>query len=619
MRPQRQSATLCAVVALPHNLVVACSLLCVGSARPQDRPAATPQLVVQHCGACHLGVDAERDLDFEVVFATPQAAGSKGAAALERAFAAVRAGTMPPADEPAPDAAARRDLSLLFGAAWPAPADAGQPTLRRLSRREYGASVRAVFGVEPPPADLLPEDPIVHGFDNLGDGRALSPLCFERYAAAAAAVSRAVLASPAARSACWPAELPLEAALPQWLAKAFRRPATAAEVEARVALAAARRADGANADAVLDALLQSVLLAPSFLFRVETGMPSAGAPLDGHELAVRLAYLCSAGPPDAELTNAAAAGTLADPAVRLAHAMRLLAADGGRALAETFFDQWLRAHLVLDSNADFRRYPQIWNHSLRPNLREEVLRLAQALVAEDLPVTVLLTADFTHVDPTLAKLYGLPAPEGSGLQRVALPDDRRRGVLGMGAFLMSSSLPLRTSPVRRGRYVLEVLLDRPVPPAPPGAGTLPADDTPVGNRSLREQLEQHRRDRRCANCHAVMDPFGLLLENFDVLGQWRTELHGQPIDDLVPMPDGTAVRGPQGLQQLLRAQEHEFVRSFAKHLLVFASGRPLWPSDEAELQAIVAATRAGGDRWSALLGAALASPLFTHRTSGAPR
>jgi hypothetical protein len=597
------------------------SLLAAPPALPQDPGSAesTPAVVVRHCGACHLGLDAERDLDFALLFAAPPATGSRGAAQLEHAFAAVRAGTMPPADEPQPDAATRTALALAFAAAWPVPEDAGQPTLRRLSRREYATTVRAVFGVEPPPADLLPEDPRVHGFDNLGDGRALSPLGFEQYAAAAAMVSRAVLANPAARAACFPAGLPLDAAVPPWLARAFRRPPAATEVAARVVLAAAQHEAGGSEDAGLDALLQSVLLAPSFLFRVETGEPDAAARLTGPELAVRLAYLCTAGPPDAELTAAAAAGHLSDPAVRLAHAQRLLATDAGRALAETFFDQWLRARDVLDSNADFRRYPQIWNHSLRPSLREEVLRLAQALVAEDLPIPVLLTADFTHVDGTLAALYGLPAPQGRGLQRVALPDDRRRGVLGMGAFLMGSSLPLRTSPVRRGRYVLEVLLDRPVPPAPPGAGTLPADDTPVGNLSLREQLERHRRDRRCANCHAAMDPFGLLLENFDVLGQWRSELHGQPIDDRAQLADGTEVRGPQGLQQLLRAHQHEFVRSFAKHLLVFATGRPLWPSDEVELQTIVARVHAGADRWSALLGAVLASPLFTHRTSGAPQ
>lgn len=576
-------------------------------------------MVERYCGNCHQGLDAERDLDFAALFAHRPAPDSPDAARLERAFHAVRSGTMPPADEPQPDAAARRELALAFGAIWPAPAAAGLPTMRRLSRLEYQNTVRVVFGVEPPASDLLPEDPRVQGFDNLGDGRALGPLGFEQYCAAAAQVAAAVLAAATARERCFPAALPLSDSLRALLARAFRRPPHAAELSLRLDLAAARQRAGDPPDAVLDALLQSILLAPAFLFRIEAGDPQEPTRLTGHELAVRLAYLCTAAPPPPELTAAADAGALAAPAARLAFAQRLLAADGGRTLAATFFDQWLRARDVLDSNADFRRYPAIWNHTLRPSLREEVLRLAQALITEDLPVAVLLEADFTHVDATLAKLYGLPEPTAHGFQRVALPDDRRRGVLGMGAFLMGSSLPLRTSPVRRGRYVLEVLLDAPVPPAPPGAGTLPADDAPVGKESLRAQLERHRRDPRCANCHAAMDPFGLLLENFDVLGQWRTELHGQPIDCSVELPDGSQARGPQGLQQVLQARRDEFVRSFAKHLLVFASGRPLWPSDEAALQTIVADTAARGGRWSALLGAVLASPLFSHRISGAPR
>lgn len=531
-------------------------------------------------------------------------------AALQR----VRSRTMPPPDaDEQPDPAARAALVAAFASLAPAEPGARVASARRLTRLQFERSVRDLVGVSWSARDQLPEDPRVHGFDTIGDASGVTPSLFEAYVRAASAIADAVLADAPRRERAFPATMPRADAIRQLLRRAFRRPPDDDEVADRVALFDDVRAATGSDDRGLAAVLQSVFASPAFLLRTEVGRADAPARLTDHELAGRLSYLLAASTPDDALLAAADRGELSAPGGLAAHSRRLLAADGGRALADDFAAQWLRFRDVLVANADFRRYPQIWNGALRPAFYEEAASFFAAVARDDLSVLTLLDSDFTYANQALAKHYGLPPVAGDAFVRVPLPDRRRGGVLGMGAMLMVASYPLRTSPVQRGRWILDALLDQTPPPPPPGVGSLPAEDTPKGDQSLRAQLEQHRSARACASCHAHMDPLGFALENYDVLGQWRDELHGQRVDAAAALPDGGQLDGPVALKDALLARGDEFVRTFAARLLAFAIGRPMLPADEAELRRIVAASAAGGHRFTALLDAVLASPLFVLR------
>jgi hypothetical protein len=574
-----------------------------------------PSVVRQLCGECHRGADAEAGLDLDALFAAPVGAREERAAlAVQR----LRSRTMPPPEATPVEASERQQAIAAFAALVPVARAARVATVRRLTRRQYERTIHELTGLQWDGQGLLPDDARAHGFDTNGDVTAVTPAQFEAYATAAATIADRVLATPAARQRVFGTG-ELLAGLPDLLARGFRRPPTAAELAARTTLWMQQlAADDGGTDVAARAVLQSILLSPAFLFRAEHGRPDAPHLLSAHEVADRLAYMLLGSMPDPALRTAADSGALDTAAGIAAQARRLLAASGARPFAEEFAGQWLRVRDVLATNADFRRYPQIWHGGLRPALLEEALRLFQAIVADDLPVTRLLDADFTFVNASLAAHYGLPGIEGDEFRRVTWPDARRGGVLSLGAVLLVTSYPLRTSPVLRGKWILDVLLDAPTPPPPPDAGALPADDVPVESLSLRQRLERHRRQSRCASCHAQLDPPGFALENFDVLGRWRDTLHEQPIDATGTLADGTTMQGLPGLRAALLARRDDFVRALVGKLLTYAVGRPMTLADEAELQRLVAASHAGGDRFGALLDAVVTSPLFTWRDPGGP-
>ena len=591
--------------------IVCVVTMAIGAARTQEAAApAIPALVTRHCGECHTGADAERGLLIEALF-TDAAPDREG---IDLALQRLRSRTMPPADaEPALTDAARHELVMLFAARIPTEPGARIPTVRRLTRTQYEHTIADLVGIEWSGKDRLPDDASAHGFDTLGDVASVTPMQFETYFTAAGEIAAAVLAAPAARDKVFPPALPVHDLLPALLERAFRRPPLPQEVAERAQLFADLTTAGRSDTPARTALLQSILASPAFLLRAELGQPAARHLLTAHELAGRLAYLLTSSMPDDALLANARSGALLSPATLIAEGRRLLAATAGRRLADDFAAQWLRFRAVLTANADFRRYPEIWNGGLRPALYEEAAQLFATIASQDLSVLTLLDADFTFVDATLAKHYGLPGVTGSTFQRTALPDRRRGGVLGLGATLMVTSFPLRTSPVLRGKWILETLFDAGTPPPPPNTPTLPTDDVPVAEQSLRARLELHRHHKACAACHAQMDPLGFALENYDVLGRWRADLHGQPLDTKGTLPDGTQLDGPIALRLALLARKDDFVRTMAAKLLTFAVGRPMLPADEGELARIVTRTAAGEYRFAALLDATITSPLFTHR------
>lgn len=601
------------VVGLSASLATA--LLAQGST-VDDLPA----VVQLYCGDCHTGPEPERDLALEPLFASGAAATADPVrgAVLEKVLRRLRARTMPPDDAHAPNDAERAVLVAAFREVLPPDPQAQVVTLRRLSRREYARTIHDLTGVLFAAEEILPEDPRTYGYDNLGDGRGMSPLAFEKYYEAAGVVAAAMVAEPTARVHVFDDERPLASTLAPFLERVFRRPVDRGEVQERLDFFdGVERATGSATQARV-ALLRSLFVSPEFLFRVEGGQAEAPARLTPHELAVRLAYFLTSSLPDEPLFALARSGALADPAVLVAEVPRLLAASAGRRLAEDFVGQWLRFVDVLSANADFRRYPEIWNGKLRPALYEEAIRFVAALLVEDGSVLSLLDADHTWLNATLAKHYGFGGDEALGnvFVRVAVPDRRRGGVLGMGAMLMVSSHPLRTSPVLRGKWILDLLLDEPPAPPPANAGVLPADDQQPDGLTLRERLQRHRRDPSCAQCHARIDPLGFALENYDVLGRWRTEVHGKPVDASGELPDGTRIDGPIALKDALLARRADFVRALVKQMLVYAVGRPMTVYDEREIERLSAVVAAGEYRFSALLGGIVTSPLFVLRQPG---
>ncbi len=580
-----------------------------------ERPAV-PALVERFCAECHAGPDADRDLDVTTFFGPQHDAVAAGpfVEKLDLVVRRVRGRTMPPPDaDELPTADERRALIAEFARLAPRRPGARIATMRRLTRRQYERSVVALFGLPWRARDLLPDDATAHGFEGVGDVQNVSPLMFEKYLDAANDVATGVLGDTAATARVFRDGVELAAALRSLLARAYRRPVAADEVAGLVADHAAMLARGLDEPQARHALLRAILASPSFLFRAETGQVDAPQLLTAHEVAARLAFMLTAGPPDAELRALADDGSLLEPEVLEAAALRL-ARSNDRGFAEDFAAQWFGLRDVLTHTADFRRFPAIWNNKLRPALYEEAVRMFAFVVSADRSVLELLNADYVFVNETLAKHYGVELAEnGGGWHRLPTANPRRGGILGAGAMLMTTSYALRTSPVKRGEWILTRLLDAPPPPPPADAGVLPKDDKNDQGRTLREQLEHHRRERRCAGCHAEMDALGFALEHFDPLGRWRDEVHGKPVDAVAELPDGTIIDGPVALKTALLARGDDFIRTFAKKLLVHGVGRDMMLADEPELGRIVAATRAGEDRFSALLTAIVTSPLFLMR------
>ena len=617
--------------------IATCALL-IGEGEPFDRRAP---LVEHHCVACHRGAGAKGGVDLAAAWdgRSLRAAGRGFAKALAR----VEAGSMPPATEPplSPEQRAEFAAALRATLAQREPGeteDPGRVTLRRLSRFEYDRSVRDLLGVTWDSSALFPADLIAHGVDNLGDVMALPPMLFEKYVEASRAVVERLLADDALRERLLAPALARggvvdDAAVREIVAplqeRAFRRPLEAGELESRVALYRAQLAEGSSAIAALGAVVRSLLLAPDFLFRPETGDPAGEVdgvrPLTDHELATRLSYFLTATLPDPALLAAARAGQLRDPEQLAAQARRLLATPAARSLADHVATGWLGFAAIRAVAVDIRRFGRFFAGGLRESLYEQAAGFFATIVAQDRSVVELLDSDWTLLDARLAALYGLPAPNGPGMERVTLPDRRRGGLLGMGAVLTVTSFPLRTSPVLRGKWILETLLDEPPAPPPADVPQLPKDDRQGAALTLRQRLEQHRAAPACSGCHATMDPLGFALENFDAIGGWR-EQHdappeapgatAPPLDVRAALPDGTLLDGPAGLKEWLRARELDYLRTFTRRLFTYAVGRPPEFLDEATIDAIVLAAQADGARFSRFVEGIVRSRPFRYLRAG---
>jgi hypothetical protein len=375
----------------------------------------------------------------------------------------------------------------------------------------------------------------------------------------------------------------LRAVLSPLVLRAWRRPPEDAELERLARLGAAAIDGGARFERGVQVALQAILLSPHFLFRVEQlGGEQALTPW---QLATRLSYFLWSSMPDERLFDLAASGALDSSDALRAQADRMLGDARASALAENFAAQWLELRNLDDAAPDPGRFPD-FDEELREAMRRETELLFEAVLRELRPLRELVDAPFTFVNERLARHYGIPGVRGPHFRRVRPPADRGGGVLAHASILTVTSNATRTSPVKRGKFVLDNLLDAPPPPPPPGVGALDEDPEAVRGATIRERMERHRTQASCAACHARIDALGLSLEHYDPIGAWRSRDESGPVDPVGTLPDGRPVDGLDALRLLVR-DDGALVRSLARKLFIHAVGRDLAPADERALRSMV--------------------------------
>ena len=360
-----------------------------------------------------------------------------------------------------------------------------------------------------------------------------------------------------------------------------------------------------------------MLVSPNFLFRIEKDPPGpTPAAIDDHALASRLSYFLWASMPDATLFALADAGRLSQPKVLEAQVMRMLADPKARALSEQFVGQWLGIRTLGSVAApDPQKFPE-FTPALREAMVAEPTEFFAGLVREDRSLLELLDSDYAWVNADLARHYGIPGVSGSTFTRVSLSDRRRGGVTGMAAVLTQTSYPQRTSPVLRGKWLLEEVFGTPPPPPPPLVATLSPNDEKSEGLTFRQRLEKHRKDPNCAACHARLDPLGFALENFDPIGRWRTQVSGEWVDASGELPGGVVIVGPEALKQVLLERKQLFVRHLTEKMLAYALGRGVEYYDSPAVKQIAEAVASDGHRAPRLILEIVRSAPFRLRRGG---
>ena len=397
--------------------------------------------------------------------------------------------------------------------------------------------------------------------------------------------------------------------------RAWRRPATTSEIDRLLRAVQLARKDNEPFERGIRLALQTILVSPNFLFRSEVddkpNDPKAQRNLNDYELATRLSYFLWSSTPDSSLDYYSEKGALQKPENIGYNARRMLKDDRARALANNFAGQWLQLRTLDQVTPDPQTYPQ-WNDDLRAAMKAETLKFFETVVREDRSVLEFLDADYSYLNETLAKLYGVPDVTGPELRRVTFSGDtakERGGLLTQASILTLTSNATRTSPVKRGKWVLEQVFNAPPPPPPPDVPDLPANEV-KSHLTLRQKLEEHRKNPACASCHARMDGIGFGLENYNAVGAWREKDGKFSIDTTGALADGTKFNGPVQLKTILKARKDVFVRSLAEKMLTYALGRGLERYDKRAVDEIVAYTKKNNYKFSALVTAIVVSEPF---------
>ncbi len=616
-----------AVLATAGFLLQAGSVAQVAPDHPTFETEVRPALE-KYCLGCHdtgspkAGIDLER-FDTESAF-------WKDPRIWERALVQLRDRVMPPpAKKKQPDDETRARLvhwitdTLDHPDPDKLPHDPGRTVARRLSRLEYNNTLHDLLGVDTHPAGAFPPDAGGGGgFENNAATLFVPPVLLEKFLEAAKnaleAAAPEVLFRP---SAAGDERAAARANLTEFARRAFRRPVEASEMDRLLGLYDRARQTGEADHAAVKMAMAAMLISPDFLFRleVESADSSGVARIGEFELASRLSYFLWASMPDEELFRLAGNGTLHEPATLEAQVRRMLADPKARAFAESFASQWLRTKELRTTVEPAPDKFHAYTPALAAAFYNEPVEFFYALLRDNLPLSDCLDCDYTYANETLAAFYNVPDVKGSEMRRVALTDRRRGGILGMGGVLALTSYPRRTSPVLRGKWVMEEILGTPPPPPPPEVNTAAIGNDHVRDgQTFRQRLEQHRADPKCAGCHARMDPLGFGLENFDAIGAWRTELSGVPVDASGQLVTGEKFTGVTELKKLLLERKEEFIRNLTERMFAYALGRGLEPADWLSVHEASRMVLADGCRTQTLAVAIVQSfPFQYHRATAA--
>ncbi|WP_417732092.1 DUF1592 domain-containing protein [Rosistilla oblonga] len=605
----------------------------------QDFNESVLPIIESRCIECHRGKDADGEFDLAKFPSGEEVAKQMGI--WERVGKRVRLKEMPPEGSPQLndeqksafhrwlDSQPKEDLCSQIAneetQAW----YRGVVMSRRLTRTEYLNAVRDATGVAVDPRFEIPSDGAGgEGFDTNGDSLFTSPIHVEQYLAVAADVIGRAIADPASTENA-PLQLTLpgksadgtqrsteqaaRATLGRFARRAWRRPIADEEVDRLMQLFAAVQADGKDYKQSIAEPLKAVLLSPNFMFVVESESAAGGVQrLTPHQLAMRLSLFLWSSIPDEQLLARADAGELDTPEQIVAETRRMLDDPKARYLGENFGLQWININnLLTNIRPDAEVYPE-YNRQLAEDLREEAILTIANVFREDRSLLELIDAPYVYANDRIAKHYGLSAADGADWQAIDAGETGRGGVLTLGATLMATSYPRRTSPVLRGRWLLEDILGSRVPPPPPGVPALEAAETEKVV-SLRERLEIHRKNPECASCHNRMDPLGFGLENFDALGRWRESENGFAIDAGGKLPSGESFTGPSELKKVVLKRSHDFEKHFVKKLLGFALGRGLNKFDQCVIEDCMKALKEQDHRAAAIIETIVVSYPFQHR------
>lgn len=606
----------------------------------QDEPHVQAwQNLTKYCTDCHSGDSAEGGIRLEVFDPTngdPRQHVGSNIELIEKVLLVLKEQQMPPADMDQPTAQERVALiewndGLLRDFDFGNANRPGRVTVRRLNRAEYNNTIRDLTGLELQLADSFPSDDVGNGFDNIGDVLTLPPILMEKYLESAQRVADEVLKSPDAVARVFPLKpndpknLEEVAATAfqnanNFAARAFRRPVTEDEAtRLRELMTRAWEADVPPPE-IMGTVITAILASPNFLYRVEDDAATTAVdgvrPLNDYELATRLAYFLWSSMPDETLSDLARRGELHTAEQLAAQVSRMLADPKAQALVDNFAGQWLQLRDLENLSPD----PELFkgfDDELRRAMRRETELVFWRIVSENRSVLELLDADYTYVNSRLARHYGLEENVSitSGLAdewKLVPAIGMRRGIVMHSSILLLTSNPTRTSPVKRGKWILDNLLAEPPPPPPPNVPELGEGQEALG--SLRQRMEQHRADPNCAVCHTKMDALGFGLENFDVIGAWRDADGAEKIDSTGELPGGKSFQNPVELVKILTEDKSkEFVRCMAAKLLTYSVGRGLGVTDRVHVRRISEQVQADQNRFQTMVQAIVTSPPFMYQ------
>ncbi len=589
-------------------------------------------LLAKYCVGCHGAVKPKAELNLEAF---------PSRRTWKKVYDLLHADEMPPKDKPQPTIAERERVTTWAESQLNRPLaggkkDPGPVVIRRLNRIEYNNTCFDLFRLNRPPripfdpgkgtmpesfvyrhGDYypkilvdLPADEIAYGYTTIGEALALPPFLMERYLRAAQEV--VAKCGPQIAGMWQKAQGATDrdkarSLLTALSTRAFRRPTTDAEVDRLLVLYDVAVKAGDPAENAVKVPIQAMLASPDFLYKVEKDGPGDDPKgiraLNDYELATRLSYFLWSSMPDDRLFQAAAQGKLRDPAALEAEVRRMLRTSKVSELADGFGMQWLQIEGVVGHMPNPGLFPAFYEGDAAKAMLVEAVLLFETILAEDRSILDFIDADFMWLNPQISKIYGIAPQKGKGTkgdwQRITLPDKRRGGVLTLAAVLTVTSYGSRTSPVRRGKWLLETILGAPPPPPLPDAGVLADEPVTADGLSMKKKLEAHRTNPRCASCHDKIDPLGFALENFNAIGQWR---------------DSTETVGPAELKaMILTRHKSAFVRCLTEHLMTYALGRKVDYWDATAIREIVQAVEKDDYRFSRLIVEIVKSHPFGHR------